>query len=231
MLPAMRFFDDRRYLHTALAEQAAADPSRVVGLAACPPASLVLDAGCGNGRHAVRLAAEGCRVVGLDRSPVLLGAARRAPCRAARPRFVLGSYTELPFAPATFDAVLWLGTALGYEGEAGDRRALREFRRVLGPDGRLVIETLHRDEIGERLAPHEERELRGGEVLRFERRFDRQESVLHEVQRLGDGPPRAYELLVYDRRRLSRMVEDAGFEVVSAEASPGSALALVARAR
>src|SRR4051794_20696056 len=149
MLPATRFFDDSRYLRTVVAEQAADESRRVLRLAACPPSSLILDAGCGNGRHAVRFADAGCRVVGLDRSPVLLRAARRAPCTGAQPRFVLGSYSPLPFTQRTFDTVLWLGTALGYEGEAGDRQALREFRRGLGPRGRAAVRTLPRAASGE----------------------------------------------------------------------------------
>src|SRR5256885_15515492 len=133
MLPAMRFFDDRRYLRTAVAEQAGDDSGGVLRLAACPPSSLILDAGCGNGRHALRLADAGCRVVGLDRSPVLIGAARRAACAGTPPRFVLGSYTALPFAPRTFDAVLWLGSALGYEGGGGGRPAPGGVRPGVGP--------------------------------------------------------------------------------------------------
>jgi SAM-dependent methyltransferase len=235
MLPAMRFFDDPRYLRTVVAEHAAGESGtrarEALQRASCPPNALILDAGCGNGRHAIPLAEAGCRVVGLDRSPVLIGAARRAACARDRPRFLIGSYTALPFGPRTFDAVLWLGTALGYEGEAGDRQALREFRRVLGPAGRLVIETLHRDEIGVRLGSHEERELPGGGTLCFDRRFDRRRSTLYEVQRLDGGPPRDYELRVYGREELGRMVEEAGFEVVAAEASPVSPLVLVAQVR
>src|SRR5438034_5549126 len=205
MLPPMRFFDDPRYLRIAVAERTAGDSAvralDAVRLAACPPRALVLDAGCGNGRHTVPLAEAGYRVVGLDRSPVMIGAARSAACAGERPRFLVGSYTALPFEAQTFDAVLWLGTALGYEGEAGDRQALRELRRVLGPRRRLVIETLHRGEIGARLGPHEERELPGGGTLCFDRRFDRSRSILHETQRLEDGitagAARSYELRVY----------------------------------
>src|SRR2546426_6271910 len=97
MLPAMRFFDDRRYLRIAFAERTAGDSAararNAVRLAECPPHALVLDAGCGNGRHTVPLAEAGHRVVGLDRSPVMIGAARRAACAGGRARFLLGSVT------------------------------------------------------------------------------------------------------------------------------------------
>src|SRR5207248_3077984 len=115
-----------------------------------------------------------------DRCRPLLSAGRRAAGGAKWPQFVRGSYAELPLQSSTFDAVLSLGTALGYLGDGGDRMALREFRRVLAPRGRLVIETLHRDALGVRLREREERPLPGGETLCFDRCFDRQRGVMHE---------------------------------------------------
>jgi SAM-dependent methyltransferase len=244
MHSAARFFDDDGYLRTVVAEKlparSAAEARGAARLAGCRPGALILDAGCGNGRHAVHLARAGYRVVGLDRSSVLLAAARRSSRDGPRPRFVRASYTSLPFAHGTFDAVLCLGTALGYLGEEGDRAPLREFRRVLAPAGRLVIETLHRAEIGARLAEHEERRLACGDTLRFERHFDHAHHTMRETQRLdegtGEGPPRTYELRVYSAGELCRMLAEAGFEVVErhaslegiGEPSPSTPLVLVA---
>jgi SAM-dependent methyltransferase len=244
MPPAARFFDDPRYLRTVVAEKPAAESAAeahgAARLAGCRPGALILDAGCGNGRHALPLARAGYQVIALDRSRVLLAAARRAARGAPWPRFVCGSYAELPFEGGVFHAVLCLGTALGYLGDEGDRAALREFRRVLAPGGRLVIETLHREEIGARLSEHEERPLASGGTLCIERRFDCARGVMHEAQRLedgtGDGPPRAYELRVYGERELRRMLEDAGFAVIGhhaslageGEPSPATPLVLVA---
>src|SRR3989440_7651835 len=237
-----RFFDDDRYLRTVVAEKSpsrtAAEAHGAARLAGCGPGALILDAGCGNGRHAVPLAGAGYRVVGLDSSRVLLAAARRAAHDAPWPHLVRGSYARLPFEPGAFDAVLCLGTSLGYLGDEGDRAALREFRRVLAPGGRLVIETLHRDELGAKLREREDRRLPSGSTLRFERRFDRARSVMHETQRLDDGPPRTYELRVYGSGELRRMLEDAGFALIGCHASlagrgepsPVTPLVLVAKA-
>lgn len=223
MLGATRFFDDARYLRTARAER---QPPSTVHRAGCGPGGAILDAGCGEGRNAIPLARAGYHVVGLDRSRRLLEAVPRHP----RLRLVCGSYEAMPFRSSTFDAVLLLGTALGYSGDAADRQALREIRRVLAPGGSVVIETLHRDEIGAALAQHEERELPGGDTVCFDRDFDRWTSVLHESQRLNGGPVLDYELRVYRPTELARMVEDAGFEIQTAESSPVTPLVLVARA-
>jgi SAM-dependent methyltransferase len=216
MQSASRFFDDPRYLHTVTAEkspaQSEAQAHDAASLSGCRPGARILDAACGNGRHAVPLARAGYRVVAFDHSLPLLGAMRRGTRGEPRPRLVLGSYTALPFEPGVFDAVLCLGTSLGYLGDEGDRAALREFRRVLAPGGRLVIETLHRGEIGSRLSECEERPLRGG-TLCFERRFDRARRVMYEAQRLENGarsgPPLMYELRVYGENELLRMLEGA----------------------
>jgi SAM-dependent methyltransferase len=246
MAPELRFFDDERYLRTVVAEkppaESAAQAHAAARLAGCGPGKLILDAGCGNGRHALPLSRAGYRVVGLDGSGVLLAAARRSARGASWPHFVHGSYATVPFAPGAFDAVLCLGTALGYLGDEGDRAALREFRRVLAPGGSLVLETLHRGELGARLGEREERPLARGGTLRFERRFDRGRGLMRESQRLEDGraggPPRSYELRVYGADELERMLENAGFAVVArhaslagdGEPSPDTPLVLVATA-
>src|SRR3954447_2307189 len=132
---AASFFDDPQYLSTVVAEKApkdsAAQAHGAARLAGCGTGALILDAACGNGRHSLPLANAGFRVVGLDRSRLLLRAARRAAGGAKWPHFVRGSYARLPLESARFDAVLWLGTALGYLGDGGDRMAMREFRRAL----------------------------------------------------------------------------------------------------
>jgi SAM-dependent methyltransferase len=221
------FFEDLNYVRTIAAEKthaaSAAQARGAARLACCVPGSAVLDAGCGTGRHSWPLAGAGYRVAGLDSSRTLLAAARRPKRAGVRPRFVRGSCAELPFGAGSFDAVLCLGTALGYLGEAADRAALQEFRRVLASGGRLVVETLHRDQIGARLTEYEERPLPSGGVLRFTRRFDRARSVMREAQRLengtGDGTPHAYDLRVYGERELRRILEDAGFAITGCYAS------------
>ncbi|HYY06698.1 MAG TPA: methyltransferase domain-containing protein [Candidatus Limnocylindria bacterium] len=218
---ASRFFDDPEFLRTALGERTDAESARdaldAARLARCAPGALILDAGCGPGCHALALARMGYRVVGLDRAAVLLAAGRRAVGGAPRLRFVRGDYVRIPFPDGSFDAVLNLGTALGYRDEQEDLAALREFRRVLTRGGRLVLETAHREaaEPGGALAEHAERTLPAGSMLRIQRQFDARHGLLHEVQQLCDhdvsGPPRAYTIRLYAAAELDRMLVRAGF--------------------
>jgi SAM-dependent methyltransferase len=75
-----RLFDDlylKTYAPLQRAEDAEALALGAIQLADCEPAADVLDAACGYGRHSRVLARAGYRVVGLDRSPVLLAEASR----------------------------------------------------------------------------------------------------------------------------------------------------------
>jgi SAM-dependent methyltransferase len=239
------FFDHPLYLRTVHAERtdaaSAEEALAAVRLAGCKPGACILDAGCGNGRHAVPLARAGYRVVALDRSAPLLAAGRRSARGARWPIFVRGSYSSLPFGTGRFDAVLSLGTALGYLGDDGDQRALCEFRRVLLPGGRLLIETLHREQLDAGFAAHEDRELPGGATLRYDRGFDPARGILHEAQRLRDdggwGPARSYDIRVYGIDELRSMLGYAGFMdtrwygSLFGEVQPTPRTALVALAR
>ncbi len=98
------------------------------------PGMRVLDVGCGRGeivRHCTRL---GVHAYGLDYAPVALRMARDAGniCQA--------DAKLLPFPSASFDRVLMFDVVEHlYPWELD--QALAEVRRVLRPDGRLIVHT------------------------------------------------------------------------------------------
>src|SRR5919204_498730 len=101
-------------------------------LASCPEGGDLLDVACGFGRHAIALADAGYRVVGVDRSHMLLAEARRRAGDGRSLKLVQADYRELPFADESFDAAINLFTSLGYLGDEEDTRALGEIARVVG---------------------------------------------------------------------------------------------------
>lgn len=115
---------------------------RAVRLCRVRPTDDVLDAACGTGDLAEAFADAGpASVCGVDFTARMLQYARRKARRrraagAAAPTYRLADVMTLPFADASFDVV---SIAFGIRNVADPSKALREFRRVLRPGGRLVI--------------------------------------------------------------------------------------------
>jgi SAM-dependent methyltransferase len=97
-----------------------------------------LDAGCGTGWQAARLAALGYRAHGVDVAAALLARARQAGVA----RLARASIEALPYGDAVFDAVACCGSTLSFVDEPA--RAVGELARVLRPGGRLLLECEHR---------------------------------------------------------------------------------------
>ena len=98
----------------------------------------VLDVGCGTGRLSLALAERAAaKVWGVDASPEMLAEARRKVPRGVALRQAHAE--SLPFKDAWFERVaLWLVIHLVDRGAA-----LAEARRVLAPDGRIVVVSFH----------------------------------------------------------------------------------------
>jgi ubiquinone/menaquinone biosynthesis C-methylase UbiE len=109
----------------------------VLELAALESGECLLDAGCGTGMMASRIAARypGCTVHGIDLSPRMIAVARRdAKKQGLAVDFRVGSITDLPYPGDSFDVVI---TNIMYHhlDLAEKRRAVAEIARVLrGPE-------------------------------------------------------------------------------------------------
>lgn len=100
---------------------------------------LVLDAGCGAGRHLLPLTVAGFQVLGVDREePVLRALGPKLTGLSGRARLALGDLQHLPCRGEVFDFVLSVNVV--NHGYARDFAAYcRELDRVLKPGGHLFI--------------------------------------------------------------------------------------------
>ncbi|MFD6160007.1 methyltransferase domain-containing protein [Nocardia sp. NPDC060256] len=107
-------------------------------VSALAPRTMGLDLCCGTGGIARYLAeSTGCAMTGIDYSEPAIAIARRAATAVDPPiRFDHGDARELPYAAATFDAVISVDSLV----IVPDRhRVIAECARVLKPGGRLVF--------------------------------------------------------------------------------------------
>jgi demethylmenaquinone methyltransferase / 2-methoxy-6-polyprenyl-1,4-benzoquinol methylase len=117
--------------------------SKAVELAGVRPDDVVVDVACGTGDLALHFAAtHPRRVIGIDFTHQMLPLARRkslavdATTRSAPLQFINGDAMALPLPDACADIV---SIAFGIRNVADPAKALRAFRRILRPGGRLVI--------------------------------------------------------------------------------------------
>lgn len=212
------FFSDfylRAYASDERDAEAETQALAAARLSGCAEGGELLDVPCGFGRHSIPLARAGYRLTGVDRSGALLGEAQR---RGQGIAFVQADYRRLPFADDSFNGALNLFTSLGYLGDEEDVKVLAEIRRVLRPGAKLVIETLHRDQLVSGWSDNDWRLMGEGRLLLEQRTFDPAAGVAQTTQTLVDADgareSRTWSVRCYTATELVAMVERAGLAEV-----------------
>ena len=175
-----------------------------------PVGSRVLDAPCGQGRHAHLLAEAGFRVDGIDYSRQLLAAALQRGTgpslhyRRADMRKLPGVWTN------RFDGVVNLFTSFGFfDNPSDDARVIGEFARVLKPGGVLIWHGASRDGVMSRFLSRDWWETDDRTVVMQERRFDSLSGVLSidsTIRRSsGRTTRREHRIRLYTATRLAEL--------------------------
>jgi ubiquinone/menaquinone biosynthesis C-methylase UbiE len=105
--------------------------------------SLLLDLGCGNGRHTVASVSQGYETVGVDFSKNMLRIAKNklksTNASVDMYHFVLADVSHLPFKDDSFDAILYIATLHNLPTRSFRVKSLYEIGRVLKSKGRCLI--------------------------------------------------------------------------------------------
>jgi SAM-dependent methyltransferase len=205
-----------RFWHAAAEPRADDDAAALTELLELPVGARVLDAPCGAGRIAVRLAQQGLDLTGIDSSPTEIELARRAAAeRGVDARFEVRDVRDAP--EEGFDALVVWGNSFGYMPHAETLEHLAACRRALRDGGRLVLDT---SGVAESVLPSFRSELDYdlGEVrMQATQRYDAPRSRLVGEMRFtapGAEPEEAVVVHhVYTLAELLRMLAWAGFEV------------------
>jgi ubiquinone/menaquinone biosynthesis C-methylase UbiE len=98
---------------------------------------VALDAACGTGRHAAKLAELGHQVIGVDTTDAMLAVAReKLPAADFRP----GRLEQLPVDDETIDLIT---CTLALNHVEHLEPVMREFMRVLRPGGQAILADMH----------------------------------------------------------------------------------------
>ncbi len=181
----------------------------------------VLDAPCGQGRHAHLLAEAGFRVDGIDFSHELLAlATKRGTSESLRYR--RADMRKLPASwSGRYDAVVNLYTSFGFfDNPSDDARVIAEFSRVLKPEGILVWEGASRDGVMSRFLSRDWWETGDGSMVGQERSFDPLSGVLSIESTLrrktGRTSRRRHRIRLYTATRLAELCAQEGLIVEEA---------------
>ena len=170
------------------------------------PGTRFLEVGVGTGRIALPFVRAGHAYCGVDLSAAMLGALREKltadPALPAQPGLACADAMALPFHPRVFDVVLLINVIHLVDDHL---ETLVEVRRVLRPDGRVIVSANEHTE-------QERRDLKGGRTPTGARRVtSRWNTILTELgidrRRRPQGQWISDEVLTADLERLGASVE------------------------
>jgi ubiquinone/menaquinone biosynthesis C-methylase UbiE len=195
--------------------RAAAEAASVVAAGGVHDGARLLDAGSGQGWHAIALARRHA-VVGIDPALPLLEAGRQRAARLhpeRRPLLVAARSSAIPLDEASVDLAFSIHSSLGYGTTDEDRASLLELRRVLRPGARLVVQVLS-PEGASRALPRVSTSSDGATVL-YEPAFDERTRRLSERQSValpgGTTGEFSFAVRTYSVEELAALVREAGF--------------------
>ena len=192
------------------------EAAAIAALLDLPAGRRVLDAPCGAGRIAVRLAERGLAVTGVDISAPELEVARAAAVeRGVEVRFDHGDVRELP--EEGFDALVCWGNSFGYMPHEATLDHLASCRRALSAGGTLVLDT---STVAEAVLPGLRDELDydlGAVRMRARQVYDAPRSrIVTEMEFTApNGEPEQSTVVhhVYTTAELVRMLVQSGFSL------------------
>jgi len=173
----------------------------------------LLDVACGAGRHLVPLSMVTKKAFGLDLSKTLLNAANKSLTN----RLVLGDMRQLPIASASLSLVTSFFSSFGYFSSADDElRVLKEFSRVLLPNGLVFFDLANKQQVINSLVEQETVSYSRGtaEITRKIKTIGAQTRVQKQItlkKSAGEIVSHKEDLHLFDSREFYAILEAGGF--------------------
>jgi ubiquinone/menaquinone biosynthesis C-methylase UbiE len=105
------------------------------------PNDIIVDLGCGNGRHLIPSAQRCSQTIGIDLSQKFLMIINNKVKKMNLTNIALihGDAVHLPFTDQSIDAILFIASLHNIQGKVHRQQALLELARVLKPQGTALI--------------------------------------------------------------------------------------------
>lgn len=181
---------------------------------------LILDLGCGFGRHSIEMAKRGYKVIGVDRSLELLEIAKKIAREEnlVNLEFYPIEYKELNQLNYCFDVVLSLYTSFGLDSRKEDKETLKEIYKILKPQGRLLIDIENREALLRHFIPYSW-DIMDKFVLLSEHKFEPETGYYISrriVYNRESGEVKEYyrRIYLYSASELNNLLDDEGFKVL-----------------
>jgi len=178
--------------------------------------SLILDLGCGYGRHLEIFSQHYYRVVGIDfNRQYLLKDREKSNIHGRNIDLIQGDMRKLPLQDNIFDLVTLFFTSFGYFTEEDNAKTLSEIKQVLRNGGYLFLDLENRDHIIRYFKTDEIREYPYFTLLE-RHRFDIHTGIQH-TRRIyfhkNEKKEVKRELRLYSFTEMKRLLEETGFLV------------------
>ena len=188
-------------------------------------AAMVLDLGCGTGRHAIELTRRGYQVAGFDLSLAMLArAADEAQERNQKLNFLQGDMREMTFED-TFDGVYCWNTSFGFFEEEKNAHVVHLVHRSLRKGGQFLLDVVNRDYMM-REQPSLAWFEGDGCICMDEMSIDWITSRMRvkRTMMMDDGRSKEieYSIRVYSLHELGKILHDQGFRVAEVSGRVGS---------
>ncbi len=181
-----------------------------------PRGSVLLDLGCGQGELSIELTLRGYSVVGYDLSVYQLAmAGDNAQNAGQKINFLQGDMREMAF-DNMFDGVLCWDTSFGYFEEDKNIEILQRIKKALKPGGRLLLDILNRDFVGQQ-APYNHWFEGDGCVCMDDMNMDWITNRLRVKRSIilddGRSKEQQYSIRLYSLSDIGRLLHEVGFRV------------------
>lgn len=196
-------------------ERTKAEVKWILDLLVLDKGSSILDLGCGQGRLSIPLAQQGYQVTAFDYSTVSLKRAKEESVKSGveeNIEFIQGLMSNLEGSDE-YDAVLNIGTAIGYLDEEDDHAAIQRVFQALKPGGTFLIETENRDYKVSQFQPRRWDDMNGVPVWSERFFYPTTGRWVEKIQWFRERSMRSTTLDVrlYSATELTTMLKKAGF--------------------